>query len=376
MQTLLLSDLLASNLLAGNLASNASQCQKDTPTPPLSWSSLPPCVLTIGNFDGVHLGHQAMLKQVLDMAGSQGLASAMMVFEPQPREFFSPDDAPARLSNLAEKTYLLADIKHDGKRLDYLIVAEFDEAFRSLSADEFARLLDNRLNVKALVLGDDFRFGHDRTGDSAFLRSYGFTVSSLQTVVDVHDDSRISSTRIRTCLAEGELGQAGALLGHEYFMLGTVTDGDKIGRTLDFPTANIALNRLKPAVHGIYGADVQLIDGDGAVIDMDADGGWRSVADKQDGQWQAGGQIGVAGTRADSLFAAVNIGVRPSIDDRQQWRLEVHLPKFAGDLYGRRLKVTLLHFLHGERRYDGLDALKAGIAKDVQALLAWRGSLA
>lgn len=354
MQTLFLSDLFA-----GKTPTQSQDC------PPVL-SSLPPCVLTIGNFDGVHLGHQAMLQQVLHVAYSHNLASAVMVFEPQPREFFSPDNAPARLSNLSEKQHILTNLQHDGRRLDYLIVADFDKAFRSLSAKEFAQLLDRQLNVKALVLGDDFRFGQDRIGDSDFLRSFGFMVNDLQTVMDTNNDNRVSSTRIRACLANGKLCQAKALLGHDYFMLGWVTNGDKIGRTLNFPTANIDLNRLKPAVHGIYGADVQLIDEDGSVIGFTADGGWQSLC--QDGQ------MGVAGVQADSLFSAVNIGVRPTINDHKQWRLEVHLPNFDGNLYGRRLKVILLHFLHAEKHYDGLDSLKLGIANDVQALLTWRQS--
>lgn len=337
MQILLLSDLLASNQSAQSL-----------PSLPL------PCVLTIGNFDGVHLGHQTMIYQVLDTANSQGLASAVMVFEPQPREFFSPSNAPARLTNLAEKQQLLSNLQHNGKGLDYLIVAGFDDAFRSLSANEFAQILLEQLNVKILVLGDDFRFGHDRTGDSEFLRAFGFVVNNLQTIKDMNNDNRISSTHIRACLAKGQLDHAHALLGHEYFMLGTVTDGDKIGRTLNFPTANIALNRLKPAVHGVFGVSVRATDG----TDLSSLG--------------KHGSTGLVGLSKGSLFGACNVGTRPTLNQQHQWRLEVHFPKFDGDLYGQELLVTFLHFLHGERRYSSLDALKAGIDADVHALLAWR----
>jgi len=207
---------------------------------------LPDSVLTIGNFDGVHLGHQAMLDKAKSLAKSQQLASMVMIFEPQPREFFSPQTAPARLTNLAEKTQLIAE-----HRIDSLIVANFDNDFRNLSAHDFAKMLV-KLNVKHLVLGDDFRFGHDRTGDSEFLRAFGLPVQILHTVTDhAHQDERVSSTRIRDCLQQGDLATAKHLLGRDYAITGMVEHGDKIGRTLDFPTANIALNRIKPALHGI-----------------------------------------------------------------------------------------------------------------------------
>ena len=163
MNTYFLEQLIAS---PSNLTANTSPVD------------LAPCVLTIGNFDGVHLGHQAMLEQVRDIAHAQNLGSAVMIFEPQPREFFAPATAPARLTNLAEKQALLAEYG-----VETLIVAGFDAEFRSLSAQAFADLLALRLNVKALVLGDDFKFGHDRTGDSQFLRNYGLDVTNLHTVI-------------------------------------------------------------------------------------------------------------------------------------------------------------------------------------------------
>ncbi|HBD04446.1 MAG TPA: riboflavin biosynthesis protein RibF, partial [Psychrobacter sp.] len=223
---------------------------------------LAPCVLTIGNFDGVHLGHQAMLAQVRDIAHTQNLDAAVMIFEPQPREFFEPAKAPARLTNLAEKQALLA--QHGVKTL---VVAGFDEDFRSLSAQAFADILAKRLNVKALVLGDDFRFGHDRTGDSQFLRDYGLDVTNLHTITDSNIDNdhlndvnneaaRISSTRIRDLLLAGDIHAANILLDRDYAITGSVVRGDQIGRTMDFPTANIDLQRIKPALHGIFAVDV------------------------------------------------------------------------------------------------------------------------
>lgn len=306
----------------------------DLHTPP----ALPPLVLTIGNFDGVHLGHQAMLGRALSLAKQLNKKTAVMVFEPQPKEFFSPDTAPARLSNLDEKTALIEE-----SGVDYLLVAKFDEYFRTLTAKDFSDFL-KKLGVVALILGDDFRFGQGRTGDGNFLKAEGFLVEYLSTVTENH--ARVSSTAIRDALASGDLAAAKQLLGRDYLMMGQVMHGDKIGRTLDFPTANIALERLKPALHGVFGVDVRAVDG----------------------QPLTGG---VAGIAEGSLFGCANIGLRPSVGG-QTWRLEVHLPDFSGDLYGRTLQVTFLHFLHGEKKYDSLDALKAGIFDDVRQLLAWR----
>ncbi len=317
---------------------------------------LAPCVLTIGNFDGVHLGHQAMLDQVRDIAHTQNLGSAVMIFEPQPREFFAPNTAPARLTNLAEKQTLLAE-----HGVDTLIVAGFDTDFRSLSAQAFADILAMRLNVKALVLGDDFRFGHDRTGDSQFLRNYGLHVTNLHTVTDDSDKAaRISSTRIRDLLLAGDIDAANTLLGRDYAITGMVIGGDKIGRTMDFPTANIDLKRIKPALHGIFAVDVVSLDSEGQVIPN----GLVALANN--------GQTGIAGLRPNSLFGTANIGTRPSVDKTHDWRLEVHFPDLQADLYGLTLQVRFLHYLHGERRYDGLEALKAGIHQDVTDLLEWR----
>lgn len=315
-------------------------------------TDLPHSVLTIGNFDGVHLGHQAMLDKVKTLAKAQQLASMVMIFEPQPREFLSPDTAPARLTNLAEKTQLIA--QHG---IDNLIVASFDNDFRNLSAQQFADILIN-LHVTHLVLGDDFRFGHDRTGDSEFLQAYGLPVQVLHTITDQdHHDERVSSTRIRDCLQRGDLATAKHLLGRDYTITGLVEHGDKIGRTLDFPTANIALNRIKPALHGIFGVSVTATDG----TDLSTLGQQGSGYKKQ----------GVQGLTMGSLFGACNVGTRPAVNG-VEWRLEVNFPQFDGDLYGKELMVTFLHFLHGERNYDSLQALKDGIQQDVVDLLAWR----
>ena len=317
---------------------------------------LAPCVLTIGNFDGVHLGHQTMLAQVRELAKARKLSAAVMIFEPQPREFFAPATAPARLTNLAEKQALLAEYG-----VETLIVASFDTEFRSLSAQAFADILAQRLNVQALVLGDDFKFGHDRSGDSQFLRDYGLQVTNLHTVTDSSDKAaRISSTRIRDLLLAGDIGAANTLLGREYAITGIVVGGDKIGRTMDFPTANIDLKRIKPTLHGIFAVDVVSLDENGQVIPN----GLTASTDSE--------PKGVAGLRSHSLFGTASIGTRPSVDKKHEWRLEVHFPELQADLYGLTLQVRFLHYLHGERHYESLEALKAGIHHDVKELLEWR----
>ena len=342
-------------------ASNMAQTDSSLPI-------LPPCVLTIGNFDGVHLGHQAMLAQVHRLADKLKISSAVMIFEPQPREFFAPQTAPARLTNLAEKQALLA-----AHGVENLIVAAFDSDFRALSAEKFADRLAQQLNVQALVLGDDFRFGHDRTGDSEFLRHYGLQVTTLDTVTDSATDTdtdtenksstnaeRVSSTRVRDLLLAGDIKAANQLLGRDYMITGAVVRGDQIGRTLNFPTANIDLARIKPSLHGIFAVDVVALDNKGQVI---ADGLTQRVIDNE---------VGVTGLRAHSLFGTASVGTRPSVDKPHEWRLEVHFPQLKADLYGMTLQVRFLHFLHGERHYEDLQALKLGIHNDVAELLAWR----
>lgn len=337
------------------LINAANMAQTDSSVP-----ILPPCVLTIGNFDGVHLGHQAMLAQVHALADELKINSAVMIFEPQPREFFAPQKAPARLTNLAEKQALLAE-----HGVENLIVAGFDSDFRALSAEKFADMLARHLNVQALVLGDDFRFGHDRTGDSEFLRHYGLQVTTLDTVTDTDTDTdngaeRISSTRVRDLLLAGDINAANQLLGRDYMITGAVVRGDQIGRTLNFPTANIDLARLKPALHGVFAVDVVALDDDGQVVAA----GLTALAED--------GHTGVTGLRAHSLFGTASVGTRPSVDKPHEWRLEVHFPQLQADLYGMTLQVRFLHFLHGERHYEGLQALKLGIHNDVAELLAWR----
>jgi len=315
-----------------------------------SRTELPKTVVTIGNFDGVHLGHQVMIKQLKAVAEQQQLKSVVMIFEPQPLEYFKGYEAPPRISSLREKVEYLTELG-----VDYIAVAKFDESFRSLNAEQFADILKDKLNAEHLELGDDFHFGKHRQGNSEFLRNYGFQVTNLDTVQ--LDGERVSSTRIRQTLQAGDLALAAKLLGRPYSITGRVQYGDQIGRTIDFPTINVRLNRHRPCLQGIYGVEV--------VCETE------SLKDKA----RAGdaSKTGIAGYDPTGLFGAGHVGTRPVIQQEQpEWRLEVHFPDVSANLYGLLMRVTFLNYLHGEKNYPSLEALKAGIDDDVEKLLEFR----
>ena len=288
------------------------------------------CVATIGNFDGVHIGHRAILEQVKGKAASLGLPSVAMVFEPQPREFFQGEDAPPRLMAFRQKYEALT-----AAGIDHVLCLHFNNRFRSLTSQEFIEtVLVDGLAVRHLVVGDDFRFGCDRTGDFALLHeagaSRGFTVENTRTVTV--GGERVSSTRIRERLTVNRLEEAEELLGQAYRIRGRVIYGRQLGREIGAPTANIRLKRMAP-LQGVYVVSTVLDDG--------------SVYD------------GVA-----------NIGMRPTVDGKQP-ALEVHLFDFAGSLYGRHIDVIFRHGLREEIRFDSVDALKEQIARDIETARAW-----
>lgn len=288
------------------------------------------CVATVGNFDGVHLGHQTILDQVKAKASALGVPSVVMVFEPQPREFFQGDDAPPRLTGFRQK--FEAILSHG---VDCVLCLKFDETFRGYSGMGFIEdILIRGLRVRHLVVGDDFRFGCDRAGDFQLLhdegRKAGFSVENTRTVMI--DGERVSSTRVRNALCENQLDLAGRLLGRPYRIRGRVVYGRQLGRTINAPTANIRLNRLAP-LRGVYVVDVELPDG----------------------------------SRRDGV---ANIGLRPTVDGRQP-SLEVHLLDFAGTLYGQRIAVTFRHPLRDEIKFDSIDKLKDQIARDFDQARVW-----
>ena len=313
---------------------------------------LPETAVTIGNFDGVHLGHQAMVSQLKDIAKQQNLKTVVMIFEPQPLEYFKAYEAPPRITSLREKVEYLTELG-----VDYIAVAKFDDAFRNLSAEQFAEILKDKLNTQSLVLGEDHHFGKNRQGNSQFLRDYGFHVTDLQNV-EV-DGERVSSTLVRQTLAEGDLARAAKLLGRPYSITGRVQYGDQIGRTIDFPTINVRLNRHRPCLNGIYGVDV--------ICET------RSLKEKVLADEPT--QSGIAGYSESALFGAGHVGTRPAIkQDHPEWRLEVHFPNVSANLYGLLMRVTFLNYLHGEKNYPSLEALKSGIDDDVEKLLEFRQS--
>jgi len=287
-----------------------------------------PIALTIGNFDGVHLGHRAMIARLSEAAQPRRLPTAVMTFEPQPQEFFAPDQAPARLTSLREKLELL---RQCGVARVY--VGRFDYAFAQLTADGFVtRVLRDGLAVKWLLVGDDFRFGARRAGDLAYLKSMapqaGFDVEAMGSVVVA--GARVSSTAIRACLEKGDLDGAQRLLGRRYAISGKVVGGDKLGAKIGYPTANVQLKRHKAPLSGIF-----VVEADG---------------------------LGLA-----PIPGVASLGVRPTVKERGRPTLEVHLFDFDERIYGRRITVRFLEKLREEQKFADLDSLTEQIRRDTAA---------
>ncbi len=285
------------------------------------------CVATIGSFDGVHRGHMAIIRQVKDKAQSLNLPSLVMVFEPQPHEFFEKDSAPARLMRLREKVHALFQAG-----VDRVLCLKFNEALRSLTAQEYIeRVLINGIGVRHLVIGDDFRFGCDRSGDFDMLcragRENGFEVRDTETQLD--ENERISSTRIRRLLNENALSEAARLLGKPFSLTGRVVYGKQLGRTLGFPTVNIALGRHKPPLTGVYAVYVSRIK-----------------------------------DQALRLPGVANIGFRPTVGAHGKALLEVHILAQDLDLYGECLNVSIEKHIRDEKKFANIDELKRQIEQD------------
>ena len=288
-------------------------------------------VASIGNFDGVHRGHQAVLKDLQDRAQDTGVPSTVILFEPQPQEYFAPEKAPLRLTRFMEKWPLL-----QAAGVDRVLCLRFSKALAEMPAEDFVQdILVRALGVKHLTVGDDFRIGKGRRGDSGLLRAAGkaagFGVTGTASLEAA--GGRVSSTRVRALLLEGELEQAAALLGRPYALTGRVMHGERLGRELGFPTVNLALKRRAPPVSGIFAARVH-------------------------------------GAAASPAPAAAYIGKRPAAGGAA-WVVEAHLLGFAGDLYGRRIRVELMRRLREDRHFDSLDALRAQMQKDVDAVRTW-----
>ncbi|NRF26626.1 bifunctional riboflavin kinase/FAD synthetase [Vibrio coralliilyticus] len=289
------------------------------------------CVLTIGNFDGVHLGHQAVLRQVSEQAAKLGLPATVMTFEPQPLELFAKEKAPARLTRLRDKFVQLSKLN-----IERLLCVNFNKRFANQTPDEFiSDLLVKRLGVKFLVVGDDFCFGKGRKGNFKMLKEagekHGFEVVSTQSFC--LEQLRVSSTAIREALASDELNSAAEMLGRDYSISGRVSHGRKLGRTIGFPTANIPLKRCVSPVSGVY------------VVEA----------------------LGLGGK---PIGGVANIGNRPTVNGVRQ-QLEVHLFDFQANLYGKQLEIVLLHKLRDEHKFDSFEVLKQQIELDAEAARVW-----
>jgi len=282
------------------------------------------CVATIGNFDGVHLGHQAVLGQLAERGAELGLPTVVVTFEPHPREYFARDTVPARLTRFREKLQALRRFS-----VARVVCLRFDQDLANMPAAAFIRrLLVEGLAVRYLVVGDDFRFGKGREGDFATLSTagdiHGFQVAAMHTF-NV-DGIRVSSTRIREALVQDDLVTAEKLLGRPYRMCGRVVHGNKRSRAIGFPTANIHLHRDSSPVNGVYAVEVFGLD-------------------------------------KEPLAGVANVGTRPTLGGTQS-RLEVHLFDFDADIYGHYVHVDFLHKLRPEHRFESLEELVAQIRKD------------
>ncbi len=299
------------------------------------------CAATIGNFDGVHIGHQQVIEAVRRKAQQSSRPACVISFEPLPVEFFAPAErAPTRLTNLREKYRALA--QHN---VQQLLVLPFDRRLANTSASDFIqKVLISGLQVKHLLVGDDFRFGHNREGNFDMLKlaseTHGFTLQQSET--HCYKDERISSTRIRKLLQGGDLDTAATLLGRHYALQGLVEYGAQLGRTIGFPTANITLQSTKLPLKGVFAVNV--------TIDEPI---YKTVT-----------------TPVASLPGIANLGSKPTVDGTRV-TLEVHLLDYSADLYGKRLRVEFLHRIRDEKKFDSFDDLKLAIANDETSARQW-----
>ena len=279
--------------------------------------SHPSSILTIGNYDGIHLGHQAILNKLIVSAKKNNLLSSVMTFEPHPKEFFYPNDAPARIISLREKLEYF-----DEKKIDQVFIVKFNHEFSNIISAQFINILKNNIQAKQVIVGNDFRFGARREGDVDSLIKSGIDVCIMEKVQDKGE--RISSTMTRISLANGDLDRASNILGRPYSISGKVVHGDKRGREIGFPTANIHMFHNRPPLKGVFAVKLN----------------------------------GIAGV--------ANLGVRPTIAGVSKLHLEVHLFDFSADLYGKHAKVIFLQKVRDEKKFKDIEALKDQIKIDIK----------
>ena len=275
-----------------------------------------PCVVTIGNFDGVHLGHQALLAEVKKRANVLKLESAVITFEPNPKDYFSQNKPQTRISSLREKIELFNEIK-----IDRVHIIKFNQEFSKVTANEFISVLIKQLKVKEIVVGEDFCFGRGREGGIKQLSASSMKLNIKNKIL--MDGKRISSTLIRNLLANDKLDEANKYIGRPYSISGKVVHGEKRGRKIGFPTANIHMWHNRPPLKGVFAVKFQ------------------------------------------NHFGVANLGIRPSIKGEKKLQLEVHLLNFSSDLYGQHVSVIFLKKLRDEKKFKSLDELKEQIKLDV-----------
>ncbi len=275
-----------------------------------------PCVVTIGNFDGVHLGHQALLTEVKKRAHDLKLESAVITFEPNPKDYFSQNKPQTRISSLREKIELFNEIK-----IDRVHIIKFNQEFSKVTANEFISVLIKQLKVKEIVVGEDFCFGRGREGSIKQLSASSMKLNIKNKIL--MDGKRISSTLIRNLLANDKLDEANKYIGRPYSISGKVVHGEKRGRKIGFPTANIHMRHNRPPLKGVFAVKFQ------------------------------------------NHFGVANLGIRPSIKGEKKLQLEVHLLNFSSDLYGQHVSVIFLKKLRDEKKFKSLDELKEQIKLDV-----------
>ena len=294
----------------------------------LSFEQARPAALTVGNFDGLHRGHQALLTRLHEMAAAAQLHTVVLTFEPHPREFFTPDQAPTRLTSLREKIELLESLA-----IDRVHVLHFDAELAAMTADRFVEaVLVAGLQARSVLIGDDFRYGAQRTGDFDHLSAAGARLGFVATQMDTValDGQRASSTAVRQALAAGDMAVARSLLGRWYSISGHVVHGAQRGRTLGFPTANVEVRHNRPPCSGVFAVRVHGL----------ADGPRQGVA---------------------------NLGYKPTVAADAPLTLETHVFDWHGDLYNQHLRVELLHRIRAEQRFESIDALRKQITADCQA---------
>ena len=278
--------------------------------------SHPPCVLTIGNYDGIHLGHQKLINELLIKSKKAQIESSIMIFEPHPREFFTPKDAPTRITSLREKIEYF-----QSRNIDRVYIVKFNERFSHMSGDEFILRLKEQISAQAILVGEDFRFGRNR--------EYGITdllESDIETFIlkeIKNNNKRVSSTHVRDALASGDLSLAKDLLGRHYSISGKVIHGDHRGREMGYPTANIHMLHNRPPLKGVFAV------------------------------------------KLNEKFGVANLGTRPTIKGILKLHLEVHVLNFSKDLYGQHVHITFLKKIRDEIKFESIENLKIQIKKDI-----------